>query len=550
MFTTGQVVRIALAASACVLAGPVRADDPITPAQAAAAQPEGVSKAAAPGVIGRLTVTVGKSLTIDSPLAIKRLSTANGLLVEAVAIGPKEVLINGKLPGETSLIIWQDNDTRLIYDLTVRMSPSRLNAVREQIARDFPDADINVTFDNDTAFVRGTVRDVVSSDRIMAIVGTLGKAVNLLRVDVPPVESQILLKVRFADVDRSATLNLSANFLTGAFNQTTGVGPAGAGLLGTDPGTAGTLGSLVTIFAMRKDINLQAAITALEGKNLLEILAEPNLVTINNKAASFLAGGEFPYPMIQPGSSGGGSAVTITFKEYGIRLNFLPTITPRGTIRLHIQPEVSSLDYTNAVTLQGFTIPGTSVRRVETELELESGQSFVIAGLLDKQTTDSFSKIPGLGSIPILGKLFQTKSVTKNNSELMVIITPELVRPIPAQAVLPELKAPKPFMEDNTGGFMGHPGMDKTGPVPVHPPNPTMPVEQLIQILPRQGQAAPTPTQTQPATPPAPGGGTGTGGGTDNSGQPPATPPATPPPGGGGGGGAAGGGAPQDLGAV
>src|ERR1039457_3721725 len=141
----------------------------------------GFAAAAPPGVIGRLTLTVGKSLTIDSPLAIKRLSTANGLLVEAVAIGPKEVLINGKLPGETSLIIWQDNDARLIYDLTVRMSPLRLNAVREQIARDFPDADINVTFDNDTAFVRGTVRDVVSSDRIMQIVGTLGKAVNLLR---------------------------------------------------------------------------------------------------------------------------------------------------------------------------------------------------------------------------------------------------------------------------------------------------------------------------------------------------------------------------------
>ncbi|MGD0868622.1 MAG: pilus assembly protein N-terminal domain-containing protein [Bryobacteraceae bacterium] len=525
MLTTGQVVRIALAAaSACVLAGPVRADDAITPAQAAAAQ-EGVSKAAAPGVIGKLTVTVGKSLTIDSPLAIKRLSTANGNLVEAVAIGPKEVLINGKQPGETSLIIWQDNDARLIYDLTVRMSPQRLNAAREQIARDFPDADINVTFDNDTAFVRGTVRDMVSSDRIMAIVGTLGKAVNLLRVDVPPVESQILLKVRFADVDRSASLNLSANFLSGAFNQTTAIGTGAT--LGTDAATVGTVGTLVNIFAMRKDINLQAAITALESKNLLEILAEPNLVTVNNKPASFTAGGEFPYPMIQPGSSGGGTSVTITFKEYGIRLNFLPTITPRGTIRLHVAPEVSSLDYTNAVTLQGFTIPGMSVRKVETEIELDSGQSFVIAGLLDKQVTDSFSKIPGLGSIPILGKLFQSKSVTKNNSELLVIITPELVRPIPGQQPVPELRIVKPFMGDNTGGFMGQPGMDKTGPVPVHPPNPTLPVEQLIQTMPRPGQAAPVPT---PSAPPA----TGTGGGTDNPGQ---TPPAAPPPGGGGGGG-------------
>jgi pilus assembly protein CpaC len=532
VFTTGQVVRIALAAaSAYVLAGPVRADDPVTPAQAAAAQ-EGVSKAAAPGVIGKLTVTVGKSLTIDSPLAIKRLSTANGLLVEAVAIGPKEVLINGKQPGETSLIIWQDNDARLIYDLTVRMSPLRLNAVREQIARDFPDADINVTFDNDTAFVRGTVQDVISADRIMAIVGTLGKAVNLLRVDVPPVESQILLKVRFADVDRSASLNLSANFLTGAFNQTTAVG-TGA-VLGTSASVASTLSSVVNIFAMRPDINLQAAITALEAKNLLEILAEPNLVTVNNKAASFLAGGEFPYPMIQPGSSGGGTSVTVSFKEYGIRLNFLPTITPRGTIRLHVAPEVSSLDYTNAVTLQGFTIPGMSVRKVETEIELESGQSFVIAGLLDKQVTDSLSKVPGLANIPILGKLFQSKTLTKNNSELLVIITPELVRPIPGQQPVPELKITKPFLENNTPGFMGHPGMDQTGPVPVHPPNPTLPLEQLIQTMPKPGQAAPAPTQSAPPA-------AGTGGGTDNPAQtPPANPPpATPPP---GGGGAAGGG--------
>lgn len=524
MLTPGQVVRIALAAaSACVLAGPVRADEPITPAQAAAGQ-EGVSKAAAPGVVGKLTVTVGKSLTIDSPLAIKRLSTANGLLVEAVAIGPKEVLINGKLPGETSLIIWQDNDARLIYDLTVRMSPLRLNAVREQIARDFPDADINVTFDNDTAFVRGTVADVTSSDRIMEIVSTLGgKPVNLLRVDVPPVESQILLKVRFADVDRTASMNLSANFLTGAFNQTTAIGTGAT--LGTSAAVAAVVSSAVNIFAMRPDINLQAAITALETKNLLEILAEPNLVAINNKPASFTAGGSFPYPTIQPGSGGGGTSVTITFKEYGIKLNYMATVTPRGTIRMHVAPEVSSLDYTNAVVLQGFTIPGLSVRRAETDIELESGQSFVIAGLLDKQTTDSFSKIPGLGSIPILGKLFQSKTVTKNNSELMVIITPELVRPISGQP-LPELKITKPFLEDNTAGFIGHPGMDKTGPVPVHPPNPTMPVEELMQAAPKQGQAAPAPTVQAPAG----------SGGTDNPGPTPATPPAGPPPGGGGNG--------------
>jgi pilus assembly protein CpaC len=290
----------------------------------------------------------------------------------------------------------------------------------------------------------------------------------------------------------------------------------------------GAVAGQANIFALRQDLNLAAAIKALESKNQLQMLAEPNLVAINNKPASFVAGGEFPYPTIQPGSGGGTPVVTITFKEYGVRLNFLPVITPRGTIRLHVQPEVSSLDYTNAVTLQGFTIPGMAVRRVETEIELESGQSFVIAGLLDKQITDTLSKVPGLSSIPILGKLFEAKTVTKNNSELLIIITPELVRPIPGQQPLPDMNWTKPFMPNNTDIFMGQPGMDKTGPVPVHPPNSTMPVELLNQNQPRQGQTAPQATQA-PAGP---------GGGTDSPSQtPPATPPAAPPPGGGGGGG-------------
>ena len=184
--------------------------------QIAAENPEGTP--------GKLMVTVGKSLIIDSPLRIERISVANGDLAEAVAVRPNEVLINGKAAGETSLIVWQLNGARLVYDLTVRMSGQRLEAVRQQIARDFPDADINVTFENDTAFVRGTVKDVMSAERVMAIAATLGKAVNLLRVEVPPVEPQVVLKVRFADVDRSAATQLGVNFFSGAFNQQTAIG--------------------------------------------------------------------------------------------------------------------------------------------------------------------------------------------------------------------------------------------------------------------------------------------------------------------------------------
>src|ERR1041385_3038832 len=175
------------------------------------------------GTNAKLSVTVGKSVIIDSPVEIRRVSVANGILAEAVAVNPKEVLINGLGAGETSLIVWQQNGARLVYDLTVRMSGQRLEAARQQIAHDFPTEDINLTFENDTAFVRGKVKDMIEADRVMSIASTLGKAVNLLHVDVPAVEPQVVLKVRFANVDRSASLDLGMNLANGSFNQHTAV---------------------------------------------------------------------------------------------------------------------------------------------------------------------------------------------------------------------------------------------------------------------------------------------------------------------------------------
>jgi pilus assembly protein CpaC len=493
---------------------------PAVPAQTpdAAAQPPAVNAKPEP-----LLVTVGKSLIIDSPLNIARISIANDGLVDAVAINPKEVLVNGKAPGETSLIIWQSNGSRLVFELTVRPSGAKLEAVRQQIARDFPDADINVTYDNDAAFIRGTVKDVMSADRVKEIASTLGRVVNLLRVEVPAEDPQIVLRVRFMDVDRSAALNLGVNFASGAFNTTSAIGTASP--ISTTGAAGFTLSDAVNILLFRKDLNLTAAITALQSRNLLQMLAEPNVMAISGKQASFLAGGEFPYPMVQP--STGAAVITIAFREYGIRLNFIPTITPRGTIRLQVMPEVSSLDYTNAITISGIAVPGLATRRIQTEVELDSGQSFVIAGLLNNQVTESFSKIPGIGDIPILGNLFKTKSINRSNSELLILITPELVRPIPAGQPVPEFDFKEKFMPRNTDIPLRQPGMDKTGPVPVHPPTLSVPVEQLEQQQ-KQGQQAPTPTQTiqivpaplvgQPninpgVTPPPMGSGSGSGSG-------------------------------------
>ena len=442
----------------------------------------------------KLVVTVGKSMLIDSPVNIQRISVANSDLVEAVAIDPKQVLINGKGAGETSLIVWQQGGTRLVYDLTVRMSSGRLDAVRQQLARDFPNDEINVTYENDTAFVRGTVKDIIAADRVMSIVATLGKSVNLLRVDVPPVETQILLRVRFANVDRAASTDLGLSLASYAFNQATelGTGQFPGATVNRDTTQRGiTLSDAMNILFFRPDLNLGAAIKALESKRLLETLAEPNVLAINGKPASFVAGGEFPFPMVQGGAGVG--TVTISFREFGIRINFLPKVTPRGTIQLQVAPEVSSLDFANAVTFQGYTIPALSTRRVQTEVELESGQSFAIAGLMDNRMTETLNKLPGLSSIPILGKLFQSKSATRNNTELLVIVTPEVVRPIEAGKPVPELTYPQPFLKRNSDIEMRQPGMDKTGPVPVKSPVDSMPIEQLIQQR-KEGQPAPAPT--------------------------------------------------------
>jgi pilus assembly protein CpaC len=217
---------------------------------------------------------------------------------------------------------------------------------------------------------------------------------------------------------------------------------------------------------------------------VLQILAEPNVLTANGKQGSFLAGGEYPYPVVQGIAGGIGAApITIQFKEFGIRLNFIPTITPRGTIRLQVAPEVSNLDFANGLTISGFTVPALDMRRVQTEVELSEGQSFAIGGLLDNRETKNFSKIPFIGDVPVLGKLFQSISTTKTNTELIVIVTPEIVAPIPAGVPLPSVKYPDKFLPTNSGIPMVNPGAEVTGVKPLPAPPATMPVEQLIQSM-------------------------------------------------------------------
>jgi pilus assembly protein CpaC len=471
----------------CVLSG-VAAATPPASAVGALQQP------GAPAV-RELTVTVNKSISLDSPVTIERVSVANGQVAEAVVVGPREVLINGKQPGETTLAIWQEGGNRLFFDLNVLPSTSKLEAVRQHLGKQVNGQDVSLEVEGENVYLRGTVDDLTTAQRALTIASTLGKPINLLSVRIPPVDPQILLKVRFANVDRAWSRDLGANiFSLGALNTpgslTTGSFSPPRLEIDENEVTA-TLTDALNVFLFRPDLNLGTTIRALQSRRLLQILAEPNLLAINGKPASFLAGGEFPYPTLQ-GGGGGLGAVTIVFREFGIRLNFLPTVTPRNTIRLQVTPEVSSLDYANGLTFQGFTIPGLSTRRVQTEIELENGQSFALAGLLDNRMSESLSKVPGLGDIPLLGKLFQSQVANKSNTELLIIVTPELVRPIPAGQPAPDVEFPKEFLEDAPNVLPRTPGMDVTGPVPVKPPRESMPVEQLLES-----------EKTAPATAPA-----------------------------------------------
>lgn len=545
---------VSIAAAVFALNAQAPVQQPAVP-QPAVPQPATPQPAApqAPATAAReLFVTVGKSLLVDSPTVIQRVSVANGTIAEALATSPREVLVNGKAPGETSLIIWQQNGTRLIFDLIVEPSSAAAAAaaaaaphvddINRELHTELQDQNVSITMEGPIPFLRGTVKDLGAAERALMIASTLGKPVNLLRVNVPDAETQILIKIRFADVDRSWSQQLGVNlFSTGATNTTGSVGtqqfspPTLTPTIGAGTQTTTlTLTDALNIFLFRRDLNLGATIRALQAKSLLQILAEPNVLTMNNRPASFLAGGEFPFPTLQGGGAGLG-AVTIQFREFGVRINCVPSVTPRGTIRMTVTPEVSALDFANGLTFQGFTIPGLSTRRVTTEIELEPGQSFAIGGLLDNRTTTQWNKIPGIGDLPIIGKLFQSRSIQKNNSELLVIVTPEIVRPIPADGPLPQLNYPYPFLLPNTAATPPRtPGLAVTGPVPVHPPQPTIPVEELIQSQrPVQSggqQSAPSIQFVPMLTPPAPAG-TPPNPATPPPAQPPVRPPSSPPPG-------------------
>ena len=440
-----------------------------------------------------LSLVVGRSVLLDTAAPVQRVAIGLSEYAEAQVITPTEIMVNGKAVGETTLILWEAGGNREFFNVRVVASQAlnrdRLEGLRRELRTELPAQDVKITEENGSVFLRGTVNDLTSSDRAVQIATAGGKVVNLLDVRIPASKPQILLKCNFASVDRTKSKSLGINlFSTGLGNVDGGVSTGQFSpptiTSSATGGAVATFSNELNILAFFPGLNLGATIQALENKGLVQVLSEPNVLAEDGKQGSILAGGEYPYPVVQGGSTGSGTTVTIMFKEFGIRLIFLPHVTAQGTIDLQIISEVSSLDFTNAVTLSGFVVPAISERRVKTSVELQKGQSFAIGGLLDNRTTETLQKIPYISNVPILGKFFQSISKTKNNTELIVIVTPEIVASLP-EGTIAKPNYPDQFMPPNSVTPMHQPDGTGAGQTAAEttPAPATMPVEDLIKIM-------------------------------------------------------------------
>jgi pilus assembly protein CpaC len=406
----------------CAAAQSAFAQDQATQASFASPQAEAIP----------VNVLVGQSrvITFDRPL--ERFSVSNPEVAEAVLVSSSQAVVNGKAFGQVNFIAWEKGGTGrfIIFDVYVR---TNLSLIDSQIRALFPKDDIRLSQANGSVVLSGSVSDPLIAQQADAVVQAAGfKTVNMLSTPVKD-QVQVQLQVRVAEVSRSKMRELASTY---AYQSQPGVG--GSIGTGSGPYTVGSIsggnilgsvaGSALNLFVMGG--NSYNFLHALKTQGALRSLAEPNLIAMNGQQASFLAGGEFPVPIAQAGGSGTGSTVTIQWKEYGVRLNFKPTIIDEDHIRLEMEPEVSTLDFANGIKLEGFTIPALKARRARTGVELRDGQSFALAGLLDNSETQTLSKIPGIGDIPILGNLFKSKSFQKNETELMFIVTAQMVKPV------------------------------------------------------------------------------------------------------------------------
>jgi len=404
--------------------------------------------------VPKIQLTTGRSLVLPLDFDIVRMAVTNPAVADATVVQPREILIDGKAPGTISLIIWGPDNQRIQYDIVIEQPTSSLE---QQLHLLYPGEDINIGNSEGATILSGKV----SSTNVMLRVGEIATAslpktqiINLLQVPGGSDTQQVMLQVRFAEVNRRALLQAGLSLVA--------LRPEFAARVSTSTGTTPgfdvngntlTFGDFLNLFIFDRVHGIAGVLNALRQTGAFQSLAEPNLIAYNGQEASFLAGGEIPIPQV----SGAAGNVSVAYKEFGIRLNFTPTIAG-DAIRLKVRPEVSSLDFANGVVLSGFRIPALITRRAETNVELRDGQSFAIAGLLDNISQNDMDAIPVMSKLPIIGPLFKNKSKRQEQTELMVLITPRLVRPLDPDEVPP--------LPTNSDQFLRVPAEDTPTPTP------------------------------------------------------------------------------------
>ena len=387
--------------------------------------------AALPPDATAIDLLVGRSTILNVGTPILRVSLTVPDVADAMVTAPQQLLVHGKTPGTISLFVWDRAGGIKTYEVNVRRDLSHLV---EQMRNLFPGEPITVTGSGKDVVISGIVSSKYVIDKAADVTaGYVDKkenVVNLLKQAEGVASNQVMLRVRFAEVSRSALQELGAAFVANGFKndwfgRTSTQQFAAPDFDAEKPGGL-TFSDFLNVFLFNSKQGVGAVVKALQTKGLFQSLAEPNLIASNGKEASFLAGGEYPYPVAQAGS--GGNTVTIMFKEFGVRLSFTPTVLGGDLINLKVRPEVSSLDFANGVSLSGFRVPALSTRRTETEVELQDGQTFAIAGLMNNTVSSTMSKIPGIGDIPVLGYLFRSRAYQKQQTELVVMITPQIIR--------------------------------------------------------------------------------------------------------------------------
>ncbi len=498
LFLTAVAMSIVTTSLACV------AQEATAPARVSSVDtvsiPDAMSSTSRIAAEGKaLHVTVGHSIFIDTKTRLRRVYVTDPTIVNSVTLSPTEIVVTAMAAGTCSLTLLDEANRAQSYVIS---SDLDIDGLRVAMAQAMRGDSVKIEGSGTKVTLSGTVTSDAFSDTAVKLAGLYSKEVANALIVKPNHPKQVRLEVRILEVDRTKLLQMGINLFNPGGNTnwlaatTTSQYPSTATL--AQSATAGAIGALTTTSPLNfmlysAKLNLGTTIEDLQNKQILQILAEPTITTVSGQKAQFLSGGEFPFPMVQPGS-GAGSApvVSIQFRPYGVEVEFTPIVNEDGTITLKVAPEVSALDYGNSVSISGFTVPALSTRKAETQVELRSNQSFAISGLLDQRTTDIMSKTPGIASIPILGALFKSKNVNHATTELIVVVTPTVVDPLTETTEPVEPSMPIPLLD--TGSFDKSLGKNAS-PKPVTPP--------LNPDKPHFGNQTPPPTPAPVATPTA-----------------------------------------------